>query len=42
MEKNYYVNEFGRLQMNAPWNGEKYYELCEKPDESHYDFTDAQ
>ncbi|MBF4478855.1 4-hydroxyacetophenone monooxygenase [Rhodococcus rhodochrous J3] len=41
MEKNYYVNEFGRLQMNAPWNGEKYYELCEKPDESHYDFTDA-
>ena len=42
MEKNYYVNEFGRLQMNAPWNGEKYYELCEKPDESHYDFTDVQ
>lgn len=42
MEKNYYVNEFGRLQMNAPWNGEKYYELCERPDESHYDFTDAQ
>lgn len=42
MEKNYYVNEFGRLQMNAPWNGEKYYELCEHPDESHYEFTDAQ
>lgn len=42
MEKNYYVNEFGRLQMNAPWGGEKYYELCEKPDESHYDFTDGQ
>ena len=42
MEKNYYVNEFGRLQMNAPWNGEKYYELCERPDESHFDFTDAQ
>ncbi|WP_241383879.1 flavin-containing monooxygenase [Rhodococcus sp. CH91] len=41
MEKNYYVNEFGRLQMNAPWNGEKYYELCESPDESHYDFTDV-
>ncbi|MFX1758607.1 flavin-containing monooxygenase [Rhodococcus sp. As11] len=41
MEKNYYVNEFGRLQMNAPWNGEKYYELCESPDESHYDFTEA-
>ncbi|MGW0022859.1 flavin-containing monooxygenase [Rhodococcus sp. NPDC003383] len=42
MEKNYYVNEFGRLQMNAPWSGEKYYELCEKPDESHFEFTDAQ
>ncbi len=41
-EKNYYVNEFGRLQMNAPWNGEKYYKLCERPDESHYEFTDAQ
>lgn len=40
--KNYYVNEFGRLQMNAPWNGEKYYELCESPDESHFEFTDVQ
>lgn len=42
MEKNYYVNEFGRLQMNAPWNGEQYYELCKSPDESHFDFTEAQ
>lgn len=42
MEKNYYVNEFGRLQTNAPWNGEKYYEMCASPDESHFEFTDAQ
>ena len=42
MEKNYYVNEFGRLQMNAPWSGEKFYELCASPDESHFEFTDAQ
>ncbi|MGW0172374.1 flavin-containing monooxygenase [Rhodococcus sp. NPDC003322] len=40
-EKNYYVNEFGRLQMNAPWTGEKFYELCASPDESHFEFTDA-
>ncbi|MDS1116552.1 NAD(P)/FAD-dependent oxidoreductase [Gordonia westfalica] len=40
MKKNYYVNEFGRLQMNAPWNGEHYYDLCKSPDESHFDFVD--
>ncbi|MFC9790099.1 flavin-containing monooxygenase [Rhodococcus sp. NPDC127528] len=39
MEKNYYVNEFGRLQMNAPWSGEKFYELCASPDESHFEYT---
>lgn len=37
--RNYYVNEFGRLQMNAPWNGEQFYELCAAPDESHFEFT---
>lgn len=41
MEKNYYVNEFGRLQTNAPWSGEKFFALCSSPDESHFDFTDA-
>ncbi|WP_317824071.1 NAD(P)/FAD-dependent oxidoreductase [Rhodococcus sp. IEGM 1366] len=24
-EKNYYVNEFGRMQVNAPWEAEDYY-----------------
>jgi 4-hydroxyacetophenone monooxygenase len=27
-EKNYYVNEFGRLQMNAPWYGPEFHRLC--------------
>lgn len=39
MKKNYYVNEFGRLQMNAPWSGEKFYEMCARPDEAHFEFT---
>lgn len=41
MVRNYYVNEFGRLQMNAPWSGERFYELCASPDESQFDFTSA-
>lgn len=39
LERNYYVNEFGRLQMNAPWSGEKYYEMCASPDPAHFTFT---
>jgi 4-hydroxyacetophenone monooxygenase len=39
--RNYYVNEFGRLQTNAPWSGEKFYELCASPDASHFDFRSA-
>jgi 4-hydroxyacetophenone monooxygenase len=27
-EKNYYVNEFGRLQMNAPWYGPDFHRMC--------------
>jgi 4-hydroxyacetophenone monooxygenase len=27
-DKNYYVNEFGRLQMNAPWYGPEFHRLC--------------
>ncbi len=27
-EKNYYVNEFGRLQMNAPWYGPEFHRMC--------------
>jgi 4-hydroxyacetophenone monooxygenase len=30
-DKNYYVNEFGRLQVNIPWEGEDYYLLCAAP-----------
>ena len=26
-EKNYYVNEFGRLQMNAPWYGPEFHRM---------------
>jgi len=34
-EKNYYVNEFGRLQVNAPWYGPEYHRLC-----THVDWED--
>jgi 4-hydroxyacetophenone monooxygenase len=27
-DKNYYVNEFGRVQVNAPWYGPEYHRLC--------------
>jgi 4-hydroxyacetophenone monooxygenase len=27
-DKNYYVNEFGRLQMNAPWYGPEFHRMC--------------
>jgi 4-hydroxyacetophenone monooxygenase len=30
--KNYYVNEFGRLQMNAPWQSPHFHEMCTTPD----------
>jgi 4-hydroxyacetophenone monooxygenase len=28
-EKNYYVNEFGRVQVNAPWYGPEFHRMCE-------------
>ena len=31
-EKNYYVNEFGRLQMNAPWYGPEFHRMCTQVD----------
>ena len=31
-EKNYYVNEFGRLQVNAPWYGPEYHRMCTNVD----------
>jgi 4-hydroxyacetophenone monooxygenase len=27
-DKNYYVNDFGRLQFNAPWYGPEFHRLC--------------
>lgn len=41
MKKNYYVNEFGRLQFNAPWNGEDYFAMCEAVQKEHFDYSDA-
>jgi 4-hydroxyacetophenone monooxygenase len=31
-EKNYYVNDFGRLQVNAPWYGPEYHRMCTNVD----------
>jgi 4-hydroxyacetophenone monooxygenase len=31
-DKNYYVNEFGRLQMNAPWYGPEFHRMCTRVD----------
>jgi 4-hydroxyacetophenone monooxygenase len=31
-EKNYYVNEHGRLQVNAPWYGPEYHRMCTQID----------
>lgn len=27
-DKNYYINEYGRMQVNAPWYGPEYHRLC--------------
>jgi 4-hydroxyacetophenone monooxygenase len=27
-DKNYYINEFGRMQVNAPWYGPEYHRMC--------------
>ncbi|MBY0402062.1 NAD(P)/FAD-dependent oxidoreductase [Myxococcota bacterium] len=31
-EKNYYVNEFGRVQVNAPWYGPDFHRMCSQVD----------
>ncbi len=31
-DKNYYINEFGRMQVNAPWYGPEYHRLCTQID----------
>ena len=30
--KNYYVNEFGRMQVNAPFESPHFHEMCSTPD----------
>ena len=36
-DKNYYVNEFGRLQVNAPWYGPEFHRMC-----THIDWDDIE
>jgi len=31
-DKNYYINDFGRMQVNAPWYGPEYHRLCTNVD----------
>lgn len=31
-DKNYYVNDFGRLQVNAPWYGPEFHRMCTQVD----------
>ncbi|MFJ8927582.1 flavin-containing monooxygenase [Streptomyces sp. NPDC102364] len=38
-DRNYYVNEFGRQQVNVPWRLEDYHQLLERFDPADYDFA---
>lgn len=40
--KNYYVNQWGRLQVSAPWDGEEYFAMCVHPRLGDFDFANAQ
>ncbi|MBM4603461.1 NAD(P)-binding protein [Rhodococcus hoagii] len=40
--KNYYVNQWGRLQISAPWDGEEYFAMCVHPRLSDFDFASAE
>jgi 4-hydroxyacetophenone monooxygenase len=31
-DKNYYLNEHGRMQVNAPWYGPEYHRMCTEVD----------
>jgi 4-hydroxyacetophenone monooxygenase len=35
-DKNYYVNEFGRLQVNFPWEAEDFYQMVAAPNTGDY------
>jgi 4-hydroxyacetophenone monooxygenase len=39
VEKNYYVNEFGRLQVNAPWESPHFYARSSAPDWSELELS---
>ncbi len=38
-EKNYYVNEFGRVQVNAPWYGPEFHLMCSRVDWDELEIT---
>jgi 4-hydroxyacetophenone monooxygenase len=38
-DKNYYVNEFGRLQVNAPWYGPEFHRMCTNVDWDDLDLS---
>jgi 4-hydroxyacetophenone monooxygenase len=38
-EKNYYVNEFGRVQVNAPWYGPDFHQRCARVDWNDVDLS---
>ena len=38
-DKNYYINEFGRLQMNAPWYGPEFHRMCTNVDWDDIEIT---
>ena len=38
-DRNYYVNEFGRQQVNVPWRLEEYHQLLERFDPDDYMFV---
>ena len=38
-DKNYYVNEFGRLQVSAPWYGPEFHRLCTEVEWGDYELS---
>jgi len=35
-DQNHYVNEWGKLQVNAPWEGEEYFRISSVPNLDHF------
>jgi len=38
-QKNYYINDWGRLQMNAPWYGPEFHRMCTNVDWDDIEIT---